>query len=196
MTGQLTEWGALRLRRSPLEFDISWRKMAHNFFIKIKRALASKHDLRVSQSFLTPFGSFIVRPLFIHLIAWGFVSVGLFNVLKSLDRYNFVFLFAPEWLAVLGSTLIAIGTIAHLGTLKKLARRTGSTFGVLALITWVLSSFLLSVTSVLSNADSFFYFLGSGFEGFAQIFLGLQFYVSMKALSNSSLKRKFYVRKM
>ena len=141
--------------------------MTHNFFIKIKRALASKNDLRVSQSFLTPFGSFIVRPLFIHLIAWGFVSVGLFNVLKSLDRYNFVFLFAPEWLAVLGSTLIAIGTIAHLRTLKKLARRTGSIFGILAFITWVLSSFLMSISSVLSNADLFIYFLGSGFEGFA-----------------------------
>ena len=170
--------------------------MAHNFYKGIMHHLFSRGTRSISQTYSTPFGSFKITPVFIHLAALGFVNLGLFNVLKSLDFNGSTFLFSPVWLAVLGSVLIAIGILAHLGTLKKLARRTGASFGMMALVTWVLSAFLVSVTSALNSPDSLFHLLGTGFEGLALIFLGLQFYMALKALSNSSLRRKFYVRKM
>jgi hypothetical protein len=147
----------------------------------------------MSQTISTTLGSIKLKPIFIHLAAWGFMIVDNGKVLNSLDRSSDYFFFDTQWLGVVGYALIAIGAIAHLQTIRNLVMRTGTTFGILAFATWILGSLYISALSILTSNDSLLHFWVNFIEGVPPTFLGLQIYLVMISLKDSHARNKVII---
>jgi len=149
-----------------------------------------KRGQAMSHTISTTLGTFKLRPVFIHLAAWGFIMVGIGKILNPLDRSSDYLFFDSQWLGAVGYALIAIGAIAHLQTIRKLVVRTGTTFGILAFVTWVLGSLSVSTLTVLSSNDSLLDFWGNFIEGVPPVLLGVQIFQVVISLKDSHVKNK------
>ena len=147
----------------------------------------------MSQTISTPLGTIKFRPVFILLAALGFIMVGIGKVLNSLDRSGDYFFIESQWLGVVGYALIAIGAIAHLQTIRKLVVRTGTTFGILAFVTWVLGSLSVSTLTVLSSNDSLLNFWSNFIGGVPPLLLGVQIFLVVISLKDSHVKNKVII---
>jgi hypothetical protein len=147
----------------------------------------------MAQTISTTLGTIKLRPVFIHVAAWGLIAVGIDKVLNSLDLSSDFFFFDSQWLGVVGYGLIAIGAIAHLQTIRKLVVRTGTTFGILAFLTWVLGSLSVSILTVLSSNDLLLDFWGNFIEGVPPILLGAQVFLVIISLKDSHVKNKVII---
>ena len=147
----------------------------------------------MSHRISTTLGIFKLKPVFIHVAAWGLITVGIGNFLNSPDLSSNFFLFDSQWLGVIGYALIAIGAIAHLQAIRKLVVRTGTTFGILAFIAWVLGSLSVSTLTVLSSNDSLLDFWGNFIQGVPPILLGVQVFLVIISLKDSHVKNKVII---
>jgi hypothetical protein len=145
------------------------------------------------QTIWTTLGTIKLKPVFIHVAAWGLITVGMDKVFNSLDLSNDFFFFDSQWLGVIGYALIAIGAIAHLQTIRKLVVRTGTTFGILAFVTWVLGSLSVSTLTVLSSNDSLLDFWSNFIEGVPPILLGVQVFLVIISLKDSHVRNKIII---
>ena len=147
----------------------------------------------MAQTISTTLGTIKLRPVFIHVGAWGLITVGIDKGLNSLDLSINFFFFDSQWLGVIGYALIAIGAIAHLQTIRKLVVRTGTTFGILAFVTWVLGSLSVSTLTVLSSNDSLLDFWSNFIQGVPPILLGAQVFLVVISLKDSHVKNKVII---
>ncbi len=147
----------------------------------------------MAQTIWTTLGTIKLRLAFIHVAAWGLITVGMDKVLNSLDLSSNFFSIDSQWLGVAGYALIAIGAIAHLQTFRKLVVRTGTTFGILAFVTWVLGSLSVSSLTVLSSNDSLLDFWSNFIEGVPPILLGVQVFLVIISLKDSHVRNKIII---
>ena len=147
----------------------------------------------MSQTISTSLGTIKFKPVFIYLVALGFIIVGVGKVLNSLDQSSDYFFFENQWLGVVGYALIAIGAAAHFGSIRKLVVQTGTTFGILAFTTWVLGSLFVSTLSIVSSKDSLLRFWGNFLEGVPLILIGLQIYLVIISLKDSHVRNKVII---
>jgi hypothetical protein len=147
----------------------------------------------MAQTIWTTLGTIKLRPAFIHVAAWGLITVGMDKVLNSLDLSSNFFSFDSLWLGVAGYALIAIGAIAHLQAIRKLVVRTGTTFGILAFIAWVLGSLSVSTLTVLSSNDLLLDFWGNFIQGVPPILLGVQVFLVIISLKDSHVRNKIII---
>ena len=147
----------------------------------------------MSQRISTTLGTFKLKPVFIYLAACGFIIVGIGKVLNSLNGANDYFLVETQWLGLAGYALIAIGAVAHFGSIRKVVVQTGTTFGILAFVTWVLGSLFVSTLSIVSSNDSLLGFWGNFIEGVPPILLGLQIYLVTASLKDSHIRNKVII---